>query len=155
MTQTNVLLTFTRPADTTVYADLDLIANSTTAANVVVPALSNPTQACQDLLRRVVLTHSQNTLTNASWRLWVLNEAPTVTNGDNGALAGVARNSVVGLFDGTSSALTGGGGLAILTPTSGVAPIITAPCWFLLQARAAYAPANAEVFGLNLEICPL
>jgi hypothetical protein len=142
--------TFTRPADTTAYAANDLVANSTTAGSVV-PMTLNFSHNNGVWFRSAVLRKSAATTTNANFRMWFLSALPTVTNGDNGAIAGTFLSTV--LFDpiaiSTSALLTGGGALGAAVSDAGLREL-PSTCFVLLEATAAYTPGNAEVFTLNL-----
>ncbi len=147
---------FTRPSDTTAYASGDLVANSTTAGSVTPLSFHVAgTRGCK--IWRAKILKSGATATNASFRLHLFKDSPTVTNGDNGALAhieanyqgfidvvvsgslGSDDNSGVGIF--VNNALFSP--LAIYTDTDQV-------LYGLLEARAAYTPASAEVFTVSL-----
>lgn len=141
--------TVTRPADTTQYAAGDLVANSTTAGSVTPVTLSFAQSGKPVWLRRLALTHSKVTVTLSSFRVWLLNASPTVTNGDNGAIAGTFLSTVIAVVDvDVDVLLTGGGawgsslfdeGLILLPDTT----------YALIEATAAYTPASAEVFTLT------
>lgn len=147
---------FTRPADTTAYASGDLVANNTTAGSVA--ALSLTIARGNDLLfcvRRVRLKKSNATLTNASFRVHFHRTAPTPTNGDNGAWltteAGYLGSVDVTVDKAFADGAKGLGAFAagaeiVAQPTSGAQTIFA-----LIEARAAYTPASAEVFTLEVE----
>lgn len=141
----------TRPSDTTAYAAGDLIANSTTAGSVT-PLTFNFSEGVGPLwLRSVTLRKSQATITNANFRLWFLSASPTVTNGDNGAIAGSFLSTVLFepiLLDATTL-LTGGGAIGSALFDDGMLPL-TAPCYVLIEAMAAYTPASAETFSVDV-----
>ena len=150
MTGVRVSSSFTRPGDTTAYAAGDLVANSTTAGSV-----SPMSWQCQGpyrswLIQRVSLRKSTTTTTNASFRLHLFSASPTVTNGDNGALAGNWSDSVVQTYIGTVSLTATDGGFVGMVPEDGYQPITDSIVYGLLSATAAYAPGNAEVFKVTL-----
>jgi len=152
---------FTRPSDTTQYASGDLVANSTTAGSVT--PMSFSTTWWNFRIKRCVLTRSQATATNASFRLHLFSATTTVTNGDNAAFVPATSSAIwLGFLDlpvANAYAFTNIGvnpgyvldnagnfaheiGIALAVPT----------LYGLIEARAAYTPASAEVFTVNLEI---
>ncbi len=143
---------FTRPADTTAYAAGDLVANNTTAGSVV-PLTFNFKEAggLPIWLRSVTMRKTQASVTNANFRLWFLSASPTVTNGDNGAIAGAFLSSVLFepvLLDATAL-LTGGGAIGSSVFDAEMLQL-RAPCYMLVEAMAAYTPASGEVFTLEV-----
>lgn len=155
-------VSFTRPADTTAYADTDLIANSTTAGSVV-PLRFGVSKLSRGNGRiigaRIFKDHQTFTNFNVKLHLFVL--SPTVTNGDNGTLAVATAETYLGEI--AMDASTG----AFVTTTDGVKAFrLTVPISFdleltgdagrvlygLLEAKAAYTPQSAEVFKIWLEI---
>lgn len=142
---------FSRPTDTTPYAAGDLVANSTTAGSVSPMTFSFSEGTAPLWLRSVTLRKSQATITNANFRLWFLSASPTVTNGDNGAIAGAFLSTVLFepiLLDATTL-LTGGGAIGTSMFDDGMLPL-TAPVYVLIEAMAAYTPANAETFTVDV-----
>lgn len=142
---------FTRPADTTAYAAGDLVANSTTAGSVTPLTFTFSEIAAPMWLRSVTLRKSQASITNANFRLWFLSASPTVTNGDNGAIAGSFLSTVLFepvLLDATTL-LTGGGAIGTSMFDDGMLPLV-APVYVLIEAMAAYTPANAETFSVDV-----
>lgn len=144
---------FTRPSDTTAYASGDLVANSTTAGSVtpITLALGNPAQA-QAIIRRVRLTKSGTTATNGQFRVHFYGASPAVTNGDNGVWLSSKAANYFGSIDVTviafSDGCTGTGASAV---NSELQVNIAGSVYCLLEARAAYTPASAEVFTLSVE----
>lgn len=158
----NLSQIITRPADVTAYASGDLVANSTVAGSVT-PFLFAGVRATgyKGLVRRVFMVKSQNSLALADFRLHLFRDAPpTVSNGDNGALA-VATNmdKWIGAIDlpfttSPPPILTATGNRLFATPAVAL-PFSTAQSaslWGLLEARAAYVPASAETIQLGLDI---
>lgn len=147
---------FTRPADTTAYASGDLVANSTTAASVVPIALSAArNNGGSGLIRRARLKKSGTGVTNAAFRVHLYQSSPTVTNGDNGAIA-ATESGYIGHFDVTvdqvfSDASKGIGAAAVGPDVVFSAADGSTNIYALLEARGAYTPASAEVFTLELE----
>ena len=152
---------FTRPADTAVYAIGDLVANSTTAASVV--ALSYATAARFSggaaMIRRARLNKSGTGITSAIFRLHLYGSDPAassgITNGDNGVwLTKVA--GYLGHMDITVDKAFSDAAKAIGAPSIGAEitfiPSSGSTIYGLVEARAAYTPANAEVFTVELEI---
>lgn len=93
--------TFTRPADTTAYANGDLVANNTTAASVVpLDFLSggNFLDTRAGWLRRAVvsLRGAGISATNGTFNLDLFRYRPAVANGDNGAYAPIAGPGLLG-----------------------------------------------------------
>lgn len=155
---TNPSANFTRPADTTAYASGDLVANSTTAGSVVAMSLT-PTAvtAGSFLIRRVKLAKSTTTVTNAQFRVHFFRAAPaTVTNGDNGVFSVSGVADYVGACDiSMDRALTDGAcgfGLPIVGSEMSVKLASGTSLFALIEARAAYAPGNAETFTLTLDV---
>lgn len=151
--------TITRPADTTAYADNDLVANSTSAGSVT-PFLF--TGAARQLgykykVVRAALNASGTAITNGSFRLHLFTAAPTVGAGDNSALA-VATNAdkYIGYLE-IVLAIAGALGNKGWTVSTFVQPVnwvssTSLNLWGLLQAKAAYAPASAETLIASIEV---
>ena len=142
---------FTRPADTTPYADLDLVANSATAGSVV--PLKFNIGSSGGWLHGLRLSKSTTTATNATFSTHLFGASPTVANGDNGALstdlsaklAEVELAIMVAYTDDAASVAQVGG-----TPLPEKLPLPYGVVYVLLEADAAYTPASAEVFTLEL-----
>lgn len=153
----NPLASFTRPADTTAYASGDLVANSTTAGSVTPLSfvLGGFSALGQLRLVRARITKSGTTATNANFRLHLYQSSPTPANGDNGAWSTSGAADWLGNIDVTSmlaftDGCTGTGSLpagseAFLRLKAG------ATIYGLLEAKAAYTPASAEVFTVTIE----
>lgn len=157
---------FARPADTNAYAAGDLVANSTTAAEVV-PMKFNvgnfPHKS--GAIGYVRLFKDDETETNANFSLHLFSEEPVVTNGDNGAFAvstaehflgTIACNMTSGAFVTATDAIKR---FPVLHDTSpGLIGFDASPdhvqreLYGLLEAEAAYTPASGEVFQVWLEI---
>lgn len=153
---------FTRPANTTQYADADLVANSATAGSVVplkfqVSGLSSG----RGRVRRARLHHSQATNTDSHFSLHLFSADPTSTaptNGDNGAFAlAVGSGSYLGeiAIDGTTLGMVAtDGAMHQAAPAS---PIIYdldtgRTLYGLIEAKDTYTPASAEVFTVTIEV---
>lgn len=149
---------FTRPSDTTAYASGDLVANSTTAGSVVPMQLSvGRIAAGSGVIRRAKLHKSGTSVTNSSFRAHFFRAAPaTVTNGDNGVFSVSGVSDYLGAFDiSIDRAFTdGAAGLGVPVTGSELSFKLTSGqvVFVLLEARAAYTPASAEVFTLTLEV---
>lgn len=147
---------FNRPADTTAYAVGDLVANSTTAGSVAPMQLTAARVAAGSfILRRLRLRKSTASLANASFRVHLFNAAPTVANGDNGALSMTGAASYIGAVDitmtqGFTDGAFGDGG--ITAPEFNIALASGQAIFALLEARAAYAPGLSETFALTAEV---
>jgi hypothetical protein len=153
---------FTRPADTTAYASGDLVANSTTAGSVTpmtftMPVLGNR----RNKIVRARIKKSGNSVTSASFRLHLYTSSPTVTNGDNGAWLS-SESGYIGSIDVVvDKAFNDSSGPAVGygSPTAGAE--VNLPntlggtgkntLYGLLEARATYTPASAEVFTAAIE----
>lgn len=149
------IATFTRPNDTTAYGANDLVANSTT--NTQVAALELSFGDLFGSLRRLRLTTSNATITNGSFLIWLFAADPSgaVTNGDNGALAGLSFSTYKLLGAPVpitlSGAMGGVGGIGMATLDRGVMDM-PKTAYALIQATAAYTPAAQETFSLRAEL---
>lgn len=144
---------FTRPSDTTAYADTDLVANSTTAGSVVPLSWVLP-YGHTYLLHGIRLRKSGTTATNGSFRLHLYAASPVPTNGDNGTWLTTQVDDYLG-NTGTVVMLgfsDGSGVTAPLTTPLGIYGLASRTIYGLLEAKAAYTPASAEVFTAQLII---
>ncbi len=147
---------FARPADTTVYASGDLVANSTTAGSVVAMPLSAGRVATgTGQLLRAQLRKSSTGLTNASFRVHLFSAAPTIAAGDNAALS-VTGATYLGALDVTMDRAFTDGALGIGLPVAGSAMVYACAAggliYALVEARAAYTPVSGETFTLAVEV---
>jgi len=151
----------TRPADTNAYAAGDQISNSTTAASVVPLQFAVTIPASGWLLiDRATIRKSTSTVANAVFRLHLFNATPTIaTTGDNGVFATTVAgaSAEIGLLDCTTRGAYTDGANARGVPTD--SPYVTltgTPGAFtvygMLEALAAYAPGNAEVFNVSIRV---
>ena len=156
---------FTRPANTTAYAQGDLIANSVTAASVV-PLKFNitPVSMRRGCIGFVRVAKSNATATLATFKLHLFTSAPVVTNGDNGALQVASTEGWIGTV--ACDMATGGfakatTGLKKRFQCLGASDLPSLLCfdavsenflYGLLEADAAYTPASGELFKVTLEI---
>jgi hypothetical protein len=103
-------------------------------------------------LTKLTLRKSKADITNASFRVWFLSATPTVTNGDNGAIAGDFLSTV--LFEPVQvdvyALLTGGGAVGTSIFDSGLLRLPKV-CYALLEVLGAYTPASEEVFTFDLQ----
>lgn len=151
-------VSFTRPADTTAYASGDLVANSTTAGSVVPLKFScAPLGSGRGRVRRARIHKSATSATNANFNLHLFSAAPTVTNGDNGALAVAVGTTYLGkiALDMTTTGFSATDGL-FQSAAPGAAihfDLGTERALYgLLEAAAGYTPANGEVITVTLEL---
>jgi len=147
---------FTRPSDTTAYAVGDLIANSVTAASVT-PLSWATTGSRPFYIPRIRLQKTGTSVTNASFRIHVYDSSPSVaTTGDNGVFASVVTGNTkwLGAFDGTMLTAHADGCVVDCVPPTDFLrrTFIGDPgtLYGLIEAFAAYTPANAEVFTATM-----
>lgn len=150
--------TITRPADTTAYAAGDLIANSTTAGSVTPFAFPIPTGLGKNIVVKGarIKKSDASDVANSNFTIWLFGASPTVANGDNGALSAnlVAANflgKVTGavMLAGTDDAIN----VISLAESAWLYHYATtsqARIYGLLEALAAYGPADAETFAIDL-----
>lgn len=155
-------MTFTRPTDTTAYGSGDLMANSTTAGAVTTMNTTLPRLDRARLIRipHILVQKSTTGMTSPSFRVHVGTIAPTYqTNGDNSAMSGNLLTGGTGVrmfFDVTMASVGVNGAWGIAVPPTGVIehPAIVSEAgvntlYFIMEARAAYAPGNAEIFTIR------
>lgn len=145
----------TRLANTTAYAQGDLLANHATAGNVVPIEANAPRYpGGEGLIKAVRLTKTGSDLTNAQFRVHFFKAAPTVSAGDNGVFGvtnGVARG-YMGSVDVTLSQALGDGAFG-----RAAADLLfdcdkpSQKIYALIEVRGAYTPVSGEVFTLSLE----
>lgn len=149
----------TRPADTTAYASGDLIANSTTAGNVVpipLPVARLPgSGACR--IKRMRVRKSGTSITTCTIRVHLYARSPTVAAGDNAAWSSNKVADYLGAFDVVvDKAFTDGafgvGAALVGTDVSFVTASDLTTIYALLEARSIYTPASAEVFTISAEV---
>lgn len=138
--------TFVRPADITQYAAGDLVANSTTAGSVTPLSFVSP-KGQPHYIKSVSLYHTDQDATGSTFRVWFLNASPVVTNGDNGALAGIDAATVLGTVAITADQNCG--------DTYGIsaAPVglaVSGTVYAVIEATGTYTPASAETFGVSV-----
>lgn len=149
-------VSFTRPADTTAYASGDLVANSTTAGSVVPLNFQDASNGIGRTvqIRRVRISKSGTSVTNASFRLHLFNVLPTVGSGDNAAISiSTGRAKYLGQVDVTVGQTFGDGAAGTATTEINCHPVGGATNLYgLLECRGAYTPASAEVFSISIEM---
>ncbi len=149
--------TFTRPNTATQYAAQDEVSNNATQASAVPLHFANvaAANAGTGYLVKAVLEFSRNVVTNAVFRLWLFNAAPTMV-GDNLAysLLHSERAARVGYVD--FALLTEGGssdcaeGLDDGLRLAFKCGAASRDLWGVLVAKAAYTPAGLEVVTVYL-----
>lgn len=149
---------FTRPADTTQYASGDLVGNDTTAGDVAAVELTNVVMnpgGGGDLIR-VWVRKSGTSTTSASFRVHLYTADPTtVSNGDNGVFSTSGAADYIGQVDVTvGQAFTDGAAGHAAMVGSFRTKATTRSIFALLEARATYTPASAEVFTIAVEVRP-
>jgi len=155
---TNPTANFTRPANTTAYAANYLVANSTTAGSVSAMTLTASRFAAGSfMVRRLKLHKSGTSVTSALFRVHLFRTAPaTVTNGDGGAFSVSGVADYLGAFDvNINQAFTDGAcgfGVPVIGADSVIKLASGSSVYALIETKAAYTPANAEVFTLTLEV---
>lgn len=146
---------FTRPNDTTAYASGDLIANSTTAGSVTPMTFKFWGNATK--IMKAEVARSSTSVTNATFRLHLYNDSPTVANGDNGAISST-MSGYQGYIDivGTGTAFSNGAvAHGIYVNNAVFAPLYIVldkddKVYGLLEARGAYTPTAQETFTVSL-----
>lgn len=148
--------TLTRPSNTTAYAQNDLIADTTTAGNIVVPSFTVPRNGM--FFRRCRL-HTDKTSGMGSFQGYIefWTSAPTFTNGDNGAYA-VATGADYWIGQVTLDIMTqvaDGAYSAGAVPNTGQELLLrSGPVyWSLKEADASgFTPASAQTFTLFADL---
>lgn len=154
---------FNRPANTTQYADGDLISNSATDSEFKplgfnISRLSGSGGA----IKAVRIYKDENTTTEANFFLNLYTRNPNLIVADNAALPFVDRRYWVGAIalDMSSGASAGSGG-NLYERIELSNPILIDPkaydaenptIYGTLEAEGAYAPASGELFEITLEI---
>lgn len=149
---------FTRPNDTTAYAIADAIANSTTAANVSPLVFGGMASAPggTGLVTNVLIWKSTATITNASFRLYLLTARLTAAFADNAAFNLTYQDlpKVAGVLD---FLLRTEGGSATVAYAWDDSRRIDYQCdgadtslYGYLAAEAAYTPGGLDQFYVRL-----
>lgn len=149
----------TRPADTTAYASGDLVANSVTAGSVTPCSITAArVNDGTGMIRRVRLTTSSTSLTNASFRVHFYRSCTiTNANGDNAAWSTDGALNYIGAVDITLDKAFTDGAKGIGSPNAGseinFTPVTGAKTLCaLIEARGAYTPTSGETFTLAAEL---
>lgn len=149
--------TFTRPSDTTQYASTDVVANSTTAGSVTPMSWSLNRLNGGGNIIAARITKSATSATLATFNVHLFSVAPTLTAGDNGTLAISTAEYYLGKIA-VDMATGGQAGTAYLSKNSAAVAIgfdaasQYGAIYGILEAGAAYTPASAEVFNVQLVI---
>ncbi len=148
---------FNRPFDTTTYASGELVANSTTAANVVPMSWNIVTPPKGGaFIRRVNIRKQSLGVVAPNFRLHLFTTSPTVTNGDNGTYASTSVgwfcDMDVNMYT-TDPFSDANAGIGVPNNGSECAVLPTANTIYgLLEARGAYVPQSGELFTVTLEV---
>ncbi|POR42665.1 hypothetical protein [Methylobacterium sp. V23] len=169
-----VKLQWNRPANTTPYDNGDLIGKTTTVTspsdgtgNALIAFGGRIANAPINLVR-ARMWKSSPSLTGATFHLHFFEEVPTLTVGDNGVFNSTPTGTggtfacdrvrfYAGKLTVTMDSSRSDGCTGIATPQIG-SQIILSPAfgtkafYCVIEAGAAYTPANTEAFGLTFEI---
>lgn len=146
---------FTRPNDTTAYASGDLVANDTVAGSVVPMSFVISRLATSGVvINRIRIAKTGTGVTNASFRLHLFMDVPTVGAGDNAAIVFGGLASYIGQVDVTVGQVLSDGAKGFSDTT--MRSILTFPAanntlYGLLEARGIYTPVAQEVFTVTME----
>lgn len=146
---TRISQTFVRPNDATQYGAGDLVANNTTAGSVT-PLTFATNLPTGGFVRTASLYHTDQDATGSTFRIWLLSASPTVTNGDNGALAGIDAATVLGIIAVTADANCGDTYGQGIIPEGGL--YVPRTVYAVIEATGTYTPAAQETFGVTLGI---
>lgn len=147
--------TFTRPADTTAYADGDLVANSATAGSVVPLVFSVPVGNGRsiEIIGGTLQKSDQTDVANSQFRIHVYTSSPTPANGDNAAWS-TDIAGYLGFVDlGLMIAHTDDAYIRTYIPLVEIMSFNIGPknvLYGLIEADAAYIPASEETFTAGL-----
>lgn len=145
---------FTRPDNTTAYADNDLVANDVDAADVVPMQFQVGLGGGRVVAIRIEKSDASD-VANADFSLRLFDSSPTVTNGDNGAIAHNVAGHIKTIDVG---AMVAGSDDAYVnihqgeTGFEGGCFVASSIVYGLLEANAAYGPASEEVFTVYLYV---
>jgi hypothetical protein len=143
---------FTRPDNATAYADNDLVANDTTAANVV-PLEFDLGNAGNHIVAIRIEKSDETDVTSADFSINLYGSLPTPANGDNGAVSTDIANKLGTIDVGAMVAATDDAFCQIHYGETGFLQGLytgTNKVYALLEANAAYTPAAEEVFTVYL-----
>lgn len=152
---------FTRPANTTQYAEGDVLSDHATTPSVMPFTGAARYDASGGIIRSVSLHKSDDDLTGAAFDLYLFDAVPTAME-DNAAFdpTDAEGRTIIGgveflAADGRSLGVTGSGTgnhwhKTVWIPfTCGAG---TTAIWGVLVARGTYTPASAEVIAITLGI---
>lgn len=141
----------------TAYVAGQVIFTSTASSQTVSQQIQTTRAAnVASTILRAGLQKSGTSVVGAIFRLHLFNAAPTLTNGDNGTWLSTLANWV-GSFDITVNEIGSDKSVGIGVPTAG-STIANTPVsgqnfmYYELEARAAYAPGQGEVFTPWVEV---
>jgi hypothetical protein len=157
---------FNRPGNTTAYVAHQRVADSTSAATVA--ELTGVARATGEAVRieKARLRKTGTSLTNAQFRVHFFRTMPTVSVNDagvfdngSGVLALADISGYLGAIDITMDKAATVGSRGAGVPTTGNSITCEAAgtsghetsIWFVIEALAAYVPANGETFTLTIE----
>lgn len=152
---------YTRPADTAVYASGDVVANSTSAATILTFSDVARQNGGGAYIHRAVLIDSASQTTKPEFELYLFDTAPVMEN-DNAAWdpSDTEIEACVGYIPFSSAnwrtGANSGNGL-IVAENLGLAIQCAAgskALYGILVARNAYTPISAEKFTLRLFVQP-
>lgn len=152
--------TFTRPADTTAYAALDAVSNSTSAPTIMTFAGAARSVGGSGYIVKAELCTDLATCT-AYFRLHLFTLSTIAAKNDNAQYDSLwtSRNARVGFIDFPACAQEGTGStsaFAIVIPSSGTLPYVCdvadTALYGLLQTRSIWTPASAQNFNLKLMV---
>ena len=143
---------FTRPDNTTAYADNDLVANDTTAASVT-PLTFKLGNGGNHIVAIRIEKSDASDVSNADFSINFYGESPTVANGDNGAISTDISDKIATIDIGAMAAATDDAFCQInFGDTDFTGGLFTGKktVYALLEANAAYGPTAEEVFTVYL-----
>lgn len=150
----------TRPADTTAYAAGDGVTTATSSASAMTVTNAARTAAGSGVILGGKATKSTTSTTNAQFRIWIYQAAPSAVPNDNAAftaavLADYQKLVCTATFD-FAAGVVGSDGVEVPITVDRVNPGFKLSSGqdltVIWEARAAYTPGNAEVFRLALDV---
>ncbi len=154
---------FNRPANTTAYADGDLVSNTTTGAEFA-PLTFNISRLMGSgaAIKAIRFYKDASTTSNADFVLNLFTQDPGIAIADNAALSFADYRYFLAAVDcDLSSGGDAGSGGNLFERFDLSNPILTDPKTYaagqpliygILEADAAYSPASGELFEITLEI---
>ena len=157
-TQVATAVSFTRPADTTAYAALDVVSNSTSAPSLLVFSNAARNLGGSGLILSARHMKNSTTTAGASYRLMLYGHNVVTPINDNSPFTMLYANRTtrIGYIDFTHSA--GGTGS---DSTSALSTFINLPfvcnaahtsLWGILTVTSAYTPTSAEQHYIQLSV---